>query len=151
MSVSLRTTIADKTGVSRSGLRLFKIFVQRRVKQLPHLRVIKIVERDQHYARINSFFDRLAHQVTEHSLHSEVAHPHGVLQHDTVNLFIAQAVDKSFARIEPDEYDFARAVYVLQAEQHPRGRGLVRSKDALDVIAVAIEQVLARSLRGVAR
>ena len=90
-------------------------------------------------------------QVRDHRLHAQVAHVHRVLHDEALELALAQRLEEAGAVVEADEGDRAGLADVLQREQHAGGRRLVGREDAVDARREAIEQVLGRPLRRVAR
>src|ERR1700682_5082554 len=93
----------------------------------------------------------LAEEVIDEGLHSELAHAEGVLDHDAVELAVVHGLHEYVAGVEAEEADLAGLAGVLEREQGAGGGRFIGSEEAGGVAAVAIEEVLRRALRRVAR
>ena len=73
------------------------------MKQRLYFRCIQVVRRDQRHARIDSFLDLVPSDVRNERLDTNVAHLDGILDHQRVDVTVAQPFYERIGRIESDE------------------------------------------------
>ena len=97
--------------------------------------------------------DLLALQVLHHRLHREIAHLERVLQDEAVHLALAlHRVDEHLAaRRSRRSCTLPARPRSCSASSMPAADDSLTAEDALQIAAVAVEQVLGRALGGVAR
>ena len=120
------------------------------MQQEQRLGRVECLGRYEHDTRIHPFLDRFSEKVVDHRPHTQLPHSERVLDDDAMERAGAHRGDEGLARIEADELDLPGTLQILEGEQRSGGGRLVGCEQALNLMAVTIEQVLRSRLRGVA-
>jgi len=84
------------------------------VQQFRRVGVVHVFAGDEADTGVDAPLDRLAADVRHHGLHAEIAHVDRILQHETVDMRVAQSLDQAVRGIEPDELHFSCPAVVLE-------------------------------------
>src|SRR5688500_10399369 len=102
------------------------------LQQLLELWLAHAVAGDQLYVCDYWLLDRTTAEVRDHRLHAEIAHLHGILDDEAVDMPVAQAFHQSVRCIEADEPCLPGPPAVLQHAQHRQRRRLVGAEDSVN-------------------
>src|SRR5258708_1326866 len=93
----------------------------------------------------------LAEEIVDERLHAELPHAKRILHDDPLQFAVVHGVYEDVTGVEAEELDLAGLAGVLERQQRAGGRRLVRREEAVDLVPVAVEEILGCALGRVAR
>ena len=84
--------------------------------------VVHLVARDELDAGVDALFHWKAFDVRDERFHAQIAHLHGVLQDEGVDVSVGQAFHQRVGRVEANELHLAGPAAVFEHAQHAERR-----------------------------